>query len=252
MCTYFSSSSSFFRLAIKQMVQFRLNTVTGCMEYLVMKHRVPVTGLVGTAQPPNNFALAVCSTMKMPTAVIGPKMSMVVRSIVSIVIEPHPLPSQLGLLSLYHQISDYLRLHCSDFVFGERIVITYICLVIDWVPTGTTGLYSRLKQAEIYFCSIIDRTSICKSVYPTEIIKWDRWENLNRANQLTHPFSFIISVEETNLRMLSLWFKYDRNKRFAFEMPKFVLTNDETIDFCIPNWEYLPIYVWRHQKGLCE
>lgn len=173
MCTYFSSSS-FFRLAIKQMVQFRLNTVTGCMEYLVMKHRVPVTGLVGTAQPPNNFALAVCFTMKMPTAVIGPKMSMVVRSIVSNVIEP---PCQLGLLSLYYQISDYLRLHCSDFLFGEKIMITDICLVIDWVPTGTTGLYIRLQQAEIYF-----------------------W----------------FSVVETNLLILSLWFKYGRNKMFVF------------------------------------
>uniref|UniRef100_A0A1I8Q1X4 Uncharacterized protein n=1 Tax=Stomoxys calcitrans TaxID=35570 RepID=A0A1I8Q1X4_STOCA len=70
------------------MVQFRRNIATGCMVYLVMRHRVHVIGLVGTVQPPNNCALAVCSTMRMPTAVIGLKMSMVVKSILFAMMMP--------------------------------------------------------------------------------------------------------------------------------------------------------------------
>lgn len=97
-----------------QMVQFQRNTVTGCMVYLVMKHHVPATGLVGMALPPNNYALAVCSTTRMPTAVIGLKMSMAARSIVSI-IPLWPLHFWRGnqLPALLRRL-EYLALQCHS------------------------------------------------------------------------------------------------------------------------------------------
>lgn len=66
-----------------KMVQYRPNIVIGYMEYLVMKHLAQDTGHVGMEQQLNNCALVDCCIMKMLTVVIGPKMLMDVKSIVS-------------------------------------------------------------------------------------------------------------------------------------------------------------------------
>ena len=58
-----------------------LNTVTGFMAYLDMKHLVLVIGLVGMVLLLNNFALVVSFTMKRLTPVIGPRMLVDVRNI---------------------------------------------------------------------------------------------------------------------------------------------------------------------------
>jgi len=59
------------------------STVTGSMASLDMKHLALDTGPVGTAQPQNNFVLEVFFTMKKHTPVIGLRMLVAVRNILS-------------------------------------------------------------------------------------------------------------------------------------------------------------------------
>lgn len=66
------------------MVPFKPNIVIGCMVFLGMKHHVHAIGLAGMERLPNNYALAVCFIMKMPTAVTGHLQWPVAKSIVSV------------------------------------------------------------------------------------------------------------------------------------------------------------------------
>lgn len=50
------------------------NTVTGCMAFSGTKHRAHAIGRAGMERQRSNCALAVCCTMKMPTAVTGLRM----------------------------------------------------------------------------------------------------------------------------------------------------------------------------------
>lgn len=67
------------------MVQYQQNIVIGYMEYLVMKHLVHDIGHVGMEQQPNNCASVDYCIMKMHIVVIGQKMLMVAKNIVSLI-----------------------------------------------------------------------------------------------------------------------------------------------------------------------
>ena len=68
------------------MDQFQLNIVIGCMVFLAMKRHAPGIGHVGMVQLQNNCVSVDYYTMKMLTAVIGPRMLKDAKSIVSILI----------------------------------------------------------------------------------------------------------------------------------------------------------------------
>lgn len=67
-----------------QMAPYPATTAIGCTASLVTRLRVRVTGLAGTAQPPNSCASVDCCTTRTLTLAIGLKTSRVAKNTVSI------------------------------------------------------------------------------------------------------------------------------------------------------------------------